>query len=76
MQALQELAVVAEIDPQHDGQAEDVLTVRHRESNGARDELPEEQDFLLVDHIHGMYCDKRQVCLPHILVYNMANGIT
>ena len=45
---LQELAVVAEIDPQHDGQAEDVLTVRHRESNGARDELPEEQDFLLM----------------------------
>jgi hypothetical protein len=45
---LQELAVVAEIDPQHDGQAEDVLTVRHREGDGARDELAEEQNLLLV----------------------------
>ena len=45
---LQELAVVAEVDPQHDGQAEDVLTVRHREGNRASDELAEEQDLLLV----------------------------
>ena len=45
---LQELAVVPEVDPQHDGQAEDVLTVRNREGNRAGDELPEEQDFLLM----------------------------
>lgn len=44
----QELAVVAKIDPQHDGQAKDVLTARHREGDGARDELPEEQHLLLV----------------------------
>ncbi len=45
---LQELAVIAEVDPQHDGQAEDVLAVRHREGDCAGNELAEEQDLLLV----------------------------
>jgi hypothetical protein len=45
---LQELAVVAKVDPQHDGQAEDVLAVGHREGNRTGDELPEKQDLLLV----------------------------
>ena len=45
---LQELAVVAEIDPQHDRQAEDVLAVGHREGNRAGNELAEEQHLLLV----------------------------
>jgi hypothetical protein len=63
---LQELAVVAEVDPQHDRQAEDVLTVRHRESNRAGDELPEEQDLLLMAcfsafrfSLNAMVCNSR-----------------
>ncbi len=45
---LEKLPVIAQVDPQHDRETENVLAMRHRISNRAGDEFSEELDFLLV----------------------------
>jgi len=44
----QELPVVPEVNPEHFGDGEDILTVRDREENLTEDELSKEEDLFLV----------------------------